>query len=91
MADGNKSSLLLWLEDTSIVRKPLSEKHLYFVADARTGAPIEGATVEFFGYRMQRPPAATIKWSGPISPNAPMPTALSFPIPATWFERSSGW
>lgn len=51
---GNKCAILVWLEDTAIVRKQLSNKNLYFVADARTGEPISGATVEFFGYRQQR-------------------------------------
>ncbi|MCA9178230.1 MAG: alpha-2-macroglobulin [Planctomycetales bacterium] len=54
MKDGNNFYTLLWIEDTAIVRKQLSEKNLYYVADARTGKPVEGATVEFFGYKQER-------------------------------------
>ena len=60
MDDGNTSQIVLWLSDTVLVKKTLApgigEKGiedggaLYFVADARTGAPVPGATVEFFGY-----------------------------------------
>ncbi|MEY4566942.1 MAG: hypothetical protein RLY14_1912, partial [Planctomycetota bacterium] len=40
----------VWIQDTAIIRKPLSEKQLYVVADAKTGAPIGDSTVEFFGF-----------------------------------------
>jgi hypothetical protein len=54
MADGNTSKTILWVADTVIVKKPLSEKTLYFVADAVTGKPIAKANVEFFGYRQRQ-------------------------------------
>ncbi len=50
MADGNVSRIVLWLDDTAIVRKTLDNGTYFFVADAVTGAPIEKANVEFFGY-----------------------------------------
>lgn len=50
MQDGNSSSIMLWIEDTVIAEKHLSGKTLYFVADALTGAPVPGATVDCFGY-----------------------------------------
>ena len=64
MADGNTCKIVVWLNDTVIVKKPLATAQArresgqpeddrpayYFVADARTGAPVAGATVDFFGY-----------------------------------------
>ena len=34
---------------TLIVKKPLGEQALYYVADAQTGEPIDRANLEFFG------------------------------------------
>lgn len=51
--DGNRSSILLWLADTKLVRKSTSAGMMYFVADAQTGAPVNGATVELLGYRTE--------------------------------------
>jgi hypothetical protein len=51
MAGGNVSRILLWVADTVIVRKPLNDGNLVFIADAVTGKPIPNATVDFFGYR----------------------------------------
>ena len=56
MNDGNTSKIVLWVSDTVIVRKPLSEKSLYYVADAVTGKPIEAAQMSFFGYRQNYKP-----------------------------------
>ncbi len=56
MADGNVSRVILWVNDTAIVKKPLDDRNYYFVADARTGAPIPRANVEFFGWRQERIP-----------------------------------
>lgn len=50
MEDGNTTSIILWLADTAIVKKPLVGKALYYVADANTGAPLDKCNVEFFGY-----------------------------------------
>jgi len=50
MADGNTSDIIMWLEDTAIVKKPLSGATYYYVGDAQTGAPIAKANLEFFGY-----------------------------------------
>ena len=51
---GNTANLLVWLADTAIVKKPLEEKNLYYVADAVTGQPVGGASVAFFGYKLER-------------------------------------
>jgi alpha-2-macroglobulin len=59
MADGNVSRILLWVNDTVIVKKQLDNKYLYYVADATSGEPIAGAQLEFFGWH-----------SEPINPKA---------------------
>ena len=50
MADGNETNVILWLNDTAIVKKPMSGKSLYYVADAVSGRPVAGCNVEFFGF-----------------------------------------
>ena len=50
MIDGNTTSIVVWLNDTAIVKKPLEGKSLYYVADAITGKPISKCNVEMFGY-----------------------------------------
>lgn len=54
MQDGNTSRIVLWLDDTVIAKKQLDGKAWYYVADARSGAPIEKADVEFFGWRQEQ-------------------------------------
>ncbi|MEM6799308.1 MAG: MG2 domain-containing protein, partial [Planctomycetota bacterium] len=51
---GNTSHIVLWVADTAIVRKPLSGSMLYYVADAESGQPIAGATLELFGFQQDR-------------------------------------
>ena len=63
MIDGNTSYIILWLDDTSIVKKPLGGKAWYFVADAVTGAPVPKANVEFFGWQQWRVPAVHMQTS----------------------------
>jgi uncharacterized protein YfaS (alpha-2-macroglobulin family) len=53
MNDGNVSQIIVWVDDTVIVRKPLDKKMLYFVADATTGKPVPKSNVEFFGWRSE--------------------------------------
>ncbi len=50
MVDGNVTNIVLWLSDTAIVKKPLTEKALYYVADAESGRPVANCNVEFFGF-----------------------------------------
>ena len=52
--DGNTSRIILWVADTAIVKKPVTQKLYCFVADAVTGKPVPKANVEFFGYRQER-------------------------------------
>lgn len=49
-ADGNTSRIVVWIDDTVIVKKMLDGKQWYFLADARTGQPVPGAKLQFFGY-----------------------------------------
>jgi alpha-2-macroglobulin len=53
MADGNTSSIVVWIDDTAIVSKVLSGKNYYFVADAVSGKPVAKANVEFFGWQQR--------------------------------------
>ena len=50
MVDGNKTSVVLWLSDTAIVKKQLSGKSLYYVADSVSGQPVADCNVELFGF-----------------------------------------
>jgi uncharacterized protein YfaS (alpha-2-macroglobulin family) len=51
MDGGNSSRILVWLDDTVIVRKTLAGDAYYFVADARSGQPVPHASLELFGWR----------------------------------------
>ena len=51
MEGGNTSRIVVWLDDTVIVKKPIAGQAYYFIADARTGQPIPGADVDVFGFR----------------------------------------
>ncbi len=51
MAGGNTSYIIVWVDDTAIVKKPLAGKTYYYVADAVSGRPVAKANVEFFGWR----------------------------------------
>ena len=53
MENGNVSQVVIWVADTAIVKKQLSGKSFYFVADAVTGKPVQRANLEFFGYRQK--------------------------------------
>ncbi len=52
MEGGNTSRIVVWLDDTVIVRKPLDGRLYYFIADARTGRPVPRADVALFGFRI---------------------------------------
>ena len=53
---GNVSRIVVWLDDTVILKKPLEGQSYYFVADARTGQAVAGAGVDFFGWRSLQVP-----------------------------------
>jgi uncharacterized protein YfaS (alpha-2-macroglobulin family) len=50
---GAVTRTLLWIEDTVIVQTRKTNGMQWFVADAVTGAPIEGATVRIFGWSQE--------------------------------------
>jgi len=54
MANGNVSRILIWVTDTVIVKKQLENQTYYYVADAGTGAPVPGASLDFFGWRHEQ-------------------------------------
>jgi len=58
MEGGNTSRIVVWLDDTVLIRKPMAAHSYYYAADARTGEPIAGAVVELFGWAMQQVPGA---------------------------------
>ncbi|MDG3002715.1 MG2 domain-containing protein [Paludisphaera mucosa] len=51
---GNVGRVVVWLDDTALIRKPMSMSSFYFAADARTGAPVAGASLELFGWVMRQ-------------------------------------
>ena len=56
IAGGNVSRIILWIDDTAIVKKQLNGQALYHVADAATGQPVARANVEFFGWKNEQVP-----------------------------------
>lgn len=59
LTDGNVSTILLWIADTVLMRKPVPDGMMYLVRDALDGSPIAGAEIELVGYRTARPGAPT--------------------------------
>jgi uncharacterized protein YfaS (alpha-2-macroglobulin family) len=53
LANGNTSRIVMWLNDTVLVRKPMDQKLLYYAADAKDGHPVKGLTLSFFGYKRE--------------------------------------
>ena len=51
LANGNVSKIIVWIDDTAIVRKQLDGKAFFYVADAVSGTPLPKVNLEFFGYR----------------------------------------
>ncbi len=53
VADGNTSKVIVWINDTVLVRKPMDQRAWFYVADAATGEPLSKVNVDFFGYRQE--------------------------------------
>ncbi len=53
LTDGNKVGCIVWITDTAIVQKHGDGSSQYYVVDAKSGAPVAKANLEFFGYRQQ--------------------------------------
>lgn len=52
LANGNESRVIVWVNDTIILKKQLDGKAYYNVADAVTGQPVAGANLDFFGWQV---------------------------------------
>lgn len=76
MAGGNTSRVIVWVSDTVLARKQLDNQVLYYVADAVSGQPVAGASVEFFGWKQVQPAPAA-----PAGPNRrPAPNQNRFEL-----------
>ena len=62
MSNGNVSRVIVWLADLALVRKPMDNQSLCFVADAVTGQPIAKANVEFFGWKQEQVAPGKPQW-----------------------------
>jgi uncharacterized protein YfaS (alpha-2-macroglobulin family) len=49
---GNTSHIIIYIQDTVIIKKSMDQQAYYFIADSRTGQPLPGADVDLFGWRM---------------------------------------
>jgi len=49
--NGNTARIIVWVSDTSLIKKPLAKQVFYYAADAVSGKPIGDTKVDFFGYR----------------------------------------
>ena len=52
--DGNTARIIIWVSDTTLVKKPLNKQVLYYAADAVDGRPLGDTKVDFFGFRTKR-------------------------------------
>ena len=50
LADGNMSRIIVWLNDTVILKKQGNNGAIYFVSDALTGESLPKIKLDFFGY-----------------------------------------
>ncbi|MBL0058850.1 MAG: alpha-2-macroglobulin [Elusimicrobia bacterium] len=53
MEGGNQSRIVLWRPEVALLEKPVDGGQFYFAADARSGQPIAGAALNFFGYKAE--------------------------------------
>lgn len=49
---GHRSSVLVWINDMTILRRPLEDGLFYYVADKKNGTPVGWAKFTFVGYRL---------------------------------------
>ena len=54
MQDGNTARIIVWVSNTTIIKKPLNKQVLYYLADAVNGQPLGNTAVDFFGYHTER-------------------------------------
>jgi len=53
MQNGNTDYIVVWVNDTAIVQKPLEKQVWFYFGDAENGAPVAGMNVDIFAYRME--------------------------------------
>ena len=51
---GNTTSIVYWLNDTTLVKLPTDGGQMYYMADSVSGKPIPNGIVDFFGFRQTR-------------------------------------
>ncbi len=61
---GNSFHTLIWIVDSVLVQNDVGGKKQWWVADAASGAPVDEATIEFFGYR-----AVSLERKNPLARN----------------------
>ncbi len=54
MKDGNKDTLVVWIQDTAIITRSLENENYFAIVDAKTGQPLDKMRLEFFGYKMTK-------------------------------------
>ena len=54
MENGNSDAIVVWLNDTAILKKQVQGNTFWYVGDARTGAPVPDAEIRFFGFTVER-------------------------------------
>jgi len=54
MHNGNTARIIIWVGNTTIIKKTLNKRVWYYLADALTGQPLIDTPVDFFGYRSER-------------------------------------
>ncbi|MFZ2657557.1 MAG: MG2 domain-containing protein [Victivallales bacterium] len=50
LADGNISRIIVWLNDTVILKKQGNGNAIYYVSDAMNGSPLSKIKLDFFGF-----------------------------------------
>lgn len=53
LANGNTSNIVVWNTKSLIIKKPVPNGNLYYVADSITGEPIKSAKLHFYGYAQE--------------------------------------
>ncbi len=52
--DGNKSSIVYWLNNTTMVKMATDNGQMFYLADSVTGKPLPNIKLDFFGFRQTR-------------------------------------
>lgn len=54
LAKTHETRILVWIQDSTIIRKKIDNGHWYAAVDAKTGTPIADGQFEFFGWKWLR-------------------------------------